>query len=83
MPFRVQGLSLVADLQYDGVVEADVGERPVDYHHVRVEDFSPQLQQAEHGASVELYGDGKKKKRERNAIISATLIKSQGCSREC
>lgn len=47
-----------ADLQYDGVVEADVGERPVDYHHVRVEDFSPQLQQAEHGASVELCGDG-------------------------
>lgn len=67
-----------ADLQYDGVVEADVGERPVHYHHVRVEDFPPQLQQAEHGATVELYGDEKK-----NAIISATLIKSQGCSQEC
>lgn len=51
-----------ADSQYDGVVEADVGERPVHDHHVRVEDFPPQLQQAEHGASVELYGKKKKKK---------------------
>lgn len=43
-------------LQYDGVVKADVGERPVHDHHLRVEDLSAQLQQAEHRTPVELYG---------------------------
>lgn len=42
-------------LQDDGVIKADICERPVHYHHVRVEDLSSQLQQAEHSASMKLY----------------------------
>lgn len=64
----MQGVSLV-DSQYDGVVKADVGECPVHYHHVRVEDFSPQLQQAEHGASVKLCRDGEGKKKEMQLLL--------------
>lgn len=41
--------------QYDGVVKADVGECPVHYHHVGVEDLSAQLQQAEHRTPVKFY----------------------------
>lgn len=52
------------DLQHDGVVEANIGECPVHYHHVRVEDLSSQLQQAEHCTPVKLYqGQGGKSER--------------------
>lgn len=73
---------LLADdvgLQYDGVVKADVGERPVNYHHVCVKDLSSQLQQAEHGASVEFYRRNEK----REKIILQRLIKTQGYSWKC
>lgn len=41
-------------LQYDSVVKANIGERPVHYHHVCVEDLSSQLQQAEHCTPMKL-----------------------------
>lgn len=48
------------DLQYDGVVKADIGECPVHYHHVCVKDLSSQLQQAEHCTPVKLYKSNKR-----------------------
>lgn len=42
------------DLQYDGVVKANVRECPVHYHHVGVKDLPSQLQQAEHGTPMKL-----------------------------
>lgn len=52
---QVQLFADEVGLQYDGVVKADVRERPVNYHHVCVKDLSSQLQQTEHGASVEFF----------------------------
>lgn len=78
---RVQLFADEAGLQYDGVVKADVCERPVNYHHVCVKDLSSQLQQAEHGASVEFYR--RNEKREKNAFILQRLIKTQGYSWKC
>ena len=43
------------DLQYDGVVKADIGECPVHYHHVCVKDLSSELHQAEHCTPMKLY----------------------------
>ena len=52
------------DLQYDGVVETNISECPVHYHHVRVKDLSSQLQQAEHCTPVQLCkGKGGKKRK--------------------
>lgn len=64
-----------AALQYDGVVKADVGERPVHYHHVGVEDLSAQLQQAEHRTPVKFY----KTKRQGKKGNLEKLTKSFNC----
>lgn len=58
------------DLQYDGVVKADIGECPVHYHHVCVKDLSSQLQQAEHCTPVKLY----KKQQNRGKICETPHI---------
>ena len=59
------------DLQYNGVVKADVGKCPVHYHHVCVEDLSSQLQQAEHGTPMKLYKrqGGRAEQRERGKSV--------------
>lgn len=53
------------DLQYDGVVEANIGECPVHDHHFCVKDLSSQLQQAEHCTAMKLYKVGREKEREK------------------
>lgn len=60
---QVQLFADEVGLQYDGVVKADVRERPVNYHHVCVKDFSSQLQQTEHGASVKFLRRNEKREK--------------------
>lgn len=81
------------DLQYDGVVKADIGERPVHDHHVGVEDLSAQLQQAEHGTAVKFYQRKKaeqksekslKKKNKCHKTVGVRqTVTSANCDRKC
>lgn len=68
------------NLQHNGVVKANIGECPVHYHHLCVEDFSSQLQQAEHCTPMKFYKGGKRKKhhtlRPTNSFHSIASIKT-------